>query len=51
MRSNGSVDVSAICAIFGGGGHKAAAGCTLVGDLDAVQNKLKEAMQGALQGC
>ncbi len=28
-RSNGAVDVSAICAAFGGGGHLKAAGCTL----------------------
>ncbi len=29
FRSKGEVDVAAICAEFGGGGHKAAAGCTL----------------------
>ena len=29
MRSVGDIDVSKICAIFGGGGHKRAAGCTL----------------------
>ena len=28
-RANGSVDVSAVCAAFGGGGHVRAAGCTL----------------------
>ena len=27
MRSNGSIDVSEICASFGGGGHSKAAGC------------------------
>ena len=27
MRSNGNVDVSEICALFGGGGHAKAAGC------------------------
>lgn len=30
-RANGSVDVSAVCAAFGGGGHVRAAGCTLDG--------------------
>ena len=29
MRSVGDIDVSKICAIFGGGGHMRAAGCTL----------------------
>lgn len=29
MRSNGDYDVAALCALFGGGGHKKAAGCTL----------------------
>ena len=29
MRSNGHVDVAAICARFGGGGHVKAAGCTV----------------------
>lgn len=29
MRSNSDFDVSAICALFGGGGHKRAAGCSI----------------------
>lgn len=29
MRSNSDFDVSAVCAAFGGGGHKKAAGCTI----------------------
>lgn len=29
MRSNTDLDVSAVCARFGGGGHRKAAGCTL----------------------
>lgn len=29
MRANGNVDVAAICARFGGGGHVKAAGCTI----------------------
>ncbi len=31
MRSSGNIDVSAVCAKFGGGGHKAAAGCSVKG--------------------
>ena len=29
MRSVGDIDVSQVCALFGGGGHKRAAGCTV----------------------
>lgn len=29
MRSNGEFDVSKVCALFGGGGHAKAAGCTV----------------------
>lgn len=39
MRSNGEVDVSKIAAIFGGGGHVKAAGCTMQGaPFDVVNN-------------
>ena len=35
MRSVGEIDVAAVCAAFGGGGHKRAAGCSLeAGDID-----------------
>ena len=36
MRSDDSVDVSQICATFGGGGHKRAAGCFLEGNAENV---------------
>ena len=29
VRANADTDVSALCAVFGGGGHKKAAGCTI----------------------
>lgn len=36
LRSNCDVDVAAVCAVFGGGGHKKAAGCTLfASDIEA----------------
>ncbi len=35
MRSLPPVDVAAICAVFGGGGHPRAAGCSLPGGADA----------------
>ena len=37
LRSLGEVDVSRVALMHGGGGHAAAAGCTLVGGLDAVR--------------
>lgn len=40
MRSNGKVDVSKICCLFGGGGHKMAAGCTMNGSVQDVINNL-----------
>lgn len=40
MRSNGKVDVSKICCMFGGGGHKMAAGCTMNGSVHDVINNL-----------
>ena len=43
MRSAGSVDVSAICALFGGGGHVKAAGCSI----DA--SSIKEAAEKVLR--
>lgn len=40
MRSNGKVDVSKISCMFGGGGHKMAAGCTMNGSVHDVINNL-----------
>lgn len=42
MRSKGDGDVSAICSVFGGGGHKKAAGCYISGELKEVKEKLLE---------
>lgn len=43
VRSNKDVSASDFCARFGGGGHKAAAGCTVVGDLETVKKLLLSA--------
>lgn len=32
VRSNVDTDISALCAVFGGGGHQKAAGCTIRAD-------------------
>ena len=44
MRSNEYADVSKICAVFDGGGHKRAAGCTVFGTLAEVVSKTVEAV-------
>ena len=52
MRSSCHVDVSAICASFGGGGHVKAAGCTIVCDdgIEAVVEIVAKALMQALAG-
>lgn len=38
LRSKKTVDVSRICNIFNGGGHKRAAGCTIYEDIDSAED-------------
>lgn len=46
MRSNNDFDVSALCAKFGGGGHKKAAGCTVeAGSIEDVEKMLLKAIR------
>ena len=40
MRSNDEINVSKIATLFGGGGHKKAAGCTMKGTFDDVVNNI-----------
>lgn len=42
MRSNGMINVSEICAYFGGGGHVKAAGCVIIGSIHDVINNITE---------
>ena len=52
MRSRGSVDVSAVAAQFGGGGHRNAAGCRIDGDIKSAQIEILELLQEAIDhGC
>lgn len=44
MRSKGNTDVAKICNLFGGGGHRKAAGCTIDGTVFEVREKLKEVL-------
>ena len=48
FRSKGRVDVSAVAARFGGGGHRNAAGCTIPGALGDVKKKVLEALAAVL---
>ena len=43
VRTNGDIDACQFCKQFGGGGHAAASGCTLNGDLQGVIDTLIEA--------
>lgn len=45
MRSKGNIDVAKVCNLFGGGGHRNAAGCTIDGTIGQVKDKLKEALK------
>ena len=51
MRSSCEVDVSEVCAAFGGGGHVRAAGCTIIcdGGMDAVVGQVAEALMIAMK--
>lgn len=40
VRTNGDVDASEFCKNFGGGGHMAAAGCSITGSLQEVKQQL-----------
>ena len=48
MRSCGKVDVSKVSAMFGGGGHMRAAGCTLNGTSHDIINNLSEQIEKQL---
>ncbi|MBQ0083529.1 MAG: bifunctional oligoribonuclease/PAP phosphatase NrnA [Clostridiales bacterium] len=48
LRTYEPFDASAIAQKLGGGGHKAAAGCTVKGDLDTVCNKIENAVGEAI---
>ncbi len=43
FRSRGNVDVAEVGLIFGGGGHKNAAGCNIKGTLEEVKDKVLSA--------
>jgi phosphoesterase RecJ-like protein len=50
FRSDGSVDVNAVAARFGGGGHKQAAGARVKGDLRAIHDQALQVLDKAVDG-
>ena len=48
LRAKGDVDVSRIAAMFGGGGHPNAAGCTVPGPLGEAQRTVLAAVRAAI---
>jgi phosphoesterase RecJ-like protein len=50
LRSKGDVDIGAVATEFGGGGHKNAAGCTVSGGIDALQELFVGKMERAIAG-
>ena len=48
FRSKGKVDVSALAARLGGGGHHNAAGCTVRGALEEVRQRIFSYLDGVL---
>lgn len=48
LRSKTYVDVSEVAAAFDGGGHKRAAGCTIIGTLEEAKRKIIEAIKERL---
>lgn len=40
LRANGDYNVAEVVAVFGGGGHIKAAGCTMDGDIDSILERL-----------
>lgn len=49
FRSRGQINVAALAALFGGGGHYHAAGCTVGGDYAEARGRIYEAVREALE--
>lgn len=41
LRSQGTVDVSKLASVLGGGGHRGAAGASVVGDVDGIADRIR----------
>ncbi len=50
LRSKNSIDVCAIAAVFAGGGHRNAAGCTLAGPFETAKNTMLSLVKSRMNG-
>jgi len=50
LRSDGTVDVNQVASLFGGGGHRNAAGLRVKGELDKVSRDIVSALERAMNG-
>ena len=50
LRSSSDIDVSKTAALFGGGGHVKAAGCTVTGSPEEVLRTVTDALQKGMSG-
>jgi phosphoesterase RecJ-like protein len=48
LRTSSSLNASAVCALLGGGGHPAAAGCTVFGSMETAKNNIVNAISHVL---
>jgi len=48
LRSKGKNNVAKVAEVFGGGGHRNAAGCRIDGELDEVKRRVIEALQNCI---
>ncbi|HWC77766.1 MAG TPA: DHHA1 domain-containing protein, partial [Blastocatellia bacterium] len=48
LRSKGKSNVAKVAELFGGGGHRNAAGCRIEGDFADVRRRVIEGLQNAL---
>jgi phosphoesterase RecJ-like protein len=48
MRSKGSIDIGSVAKAFGGGGHRNAAGCTMHGSRESLQQTLVDRITAAM---
>ena len=49
LRSKGDVNVARVAGQFGGGGHRNAAGCTMKGDWEEVEQEITSLLQDAVE--
>lgn len=49
LRSKGNIDISSVASLFGGGGHRNAAGCSIKADIESVKKMLLKELLPKLQ--